>query len=109
MASFPGAEEAAFVDFVLGFGEDTNERVAPVGIAAIGVGGYDVFGFGGELVVFIDLDAIDEEVRVEGKNVRRVARIQTAEGGEQEIAKNFIHVGDGVREDGGSETESFRN
>lgn len=68
LTSFPGAEDGAFIDLVLGLAEDANGRPTPIGVGATSVTHDDGLSLAGKLGEFVEIDALDEEGLIEGVN-----------------------------------------
>lgn len=109
MTGFPGSKDGTLIDFMLGFGEDFDGGVAPVGVGAKGIGHDDGLSFGGELGEFVKSDAFGEERRIEGDGEVGVALIGTTMGFKQELGEKVIVTGKVVRVVRGTEAKSFGN
>lgn len=85
MTGFPGSKNGTLINFVLGFGEDFDGGVAPVGIRTKGIGHDDRLGFGGKLGEFVEGDAFGEERRIKGDGKVGIAAIGSTVGFEEEL------------------------
>lgn len=109
LAGFPGSEDGAFIDLVLGLAEDADGRPAPVGIRATSVAHDDSLGLAGKLGKLIEVDALDEESLVEGVDSGGRTVISTGETFKEKLPKEFVSGGDAVRRGRRAEAETFLN
>jgi hypothetical protein len=62
LAGFPSRENGRIIDLVLSLGEDANDSDAPIRVGSLGVGHNSGFSLGRELSVFIDVNAVCEQL-----------------------------------------------
>lgn len=107
LAGFPVAEKTIFVDFVLGFGENTDEGVTPIGIGTISVCHDDGLGFIGKLGIFVKVDAVKKELRIKGKDFSGRTVISLRKGMEEQMTQKMIGGSETIRRRGRTKAEAF--
>lgn len=92
LACFPGSKKGVLIDFMLGFGKDSNDGVSPGWVRSVGIGHDDGTGFAGELMKFIVINAVGEENGIESERDIGVQLEEPAPRVEQKMADKDVLV-----------------
>lgn len=107
LTGFPGSEKGILIDFVLGFGKNSDDSMTPGGIRTGGVCGDGGFSFTAELMEFIVLDTISEKGRVERNLMIGVIFESFAPTTIKSISKDDVVISEDVSFVGLAKTKSF--
>ncbi len=109
LASFPGAEDAAVIDFVLRLGKYADSSVAPIRIRSECVGNNGGLSLGGQLGVLIESNALCEKRWIKRNRDIGVTGISSAPAFKQKLTKEKVIWSEGIRRSGISKTKTLLN
>ena len=90
LASLPRSKDGTIVDLVLGFGKDFDSGESPVWVRSGVICDDGSLGLGAELGIVVEGYALGEKGGVERDGVVGVAVVGSAEGFEEEVAKDDL-------------------